>query len=98
MTGRFVVNKELLQLSIEANQNLEMSENLDNSEAFKNALAESLAKLDKEDVDVVKFRKSVRGAQQIESMITMQREKAMNEESIEAAALMDADWMNFKID
>lgn len=42
MTGRFVVTKELLQLSMQASQHLEMSENLDHSENFKEVIAKSL--------------------------------------------------------
>ena len=43
--GRFVVNKEVLTLSLSASQHLEMSENLDDSTQFKDLLKTTLAKL-----------------------------------------------------
>ena len=42
MLGRFFVTKELLELSVKANQNLEMSENLDESDSFKDMLLKAL--------------------------------------------------------
>lgn len=40
--GRFVVNKEVLLLSLEASQNKEMSENLDDSTSFQDLLRKTL--------------------------------------------------------
>lgn len=45
MKGRFIVTKELLELSLAASQNLEMSENLDEGDEFKNLLSEALSKV-----------------------------------------------------
>jgi len=45
MKGRFIVTKELLELSLSASQNLEMSENLDEGDEFKNLLSEALSKV-----------------------------------------------------
>ena len=93
MTGRFVVNKELLELSIEANQNLEMSENLDDDEDFKTTLTSSLARLNRKEIKKVRYRKSMTGAEQIENMINMQKA----ENSSQQARVMDSDWMNMKL-
>lgn len=46
MRGRFIVNKELLELSLSASQNLEMSENLDDGEDFKKLISETLNKME----------------------------------------------------
>ena len=43
--GRFVVNKEVLLLSLEASQNKEMSENLDDSTSFQDLLRKTLERL-----------------------------------------------------
>lgn len=42
MRGRFIVTKELLELSLLASQHLEMSENLDENDEFKNLIRASL--------------------------------------------------------
>jgi 2,3-bisphosphoglycerate-dependent phosphoglycerate mutase len=43
--GRFVVNREVLTLSLAASQNMEMSENLEDTTAFKDLLRNTLDKL-----------------------------------------------------
>lgn len=43
--GRFVVNREVLTLSLAASQNMEMSENLEDTTAFKDLLRQTLDKL-----------------------------------------------------
>lgn len=50
MRGRFIVTKELLELSLKASQNLEMSENLDEGSHFKDLLASTLEKVTRRDV------------------------------------------------
>jgi hypothetical protein len=50
MRGRWIVTKELLELSLKASQNLEMSENLDEGSQFKDLLTATLEKVTRRDV------------------------------------------------
>jgi hypothetical protein len=50
MRGRWIVTKELLELSLKASQNLEMSENLDEGSQFKDLLAATLDKVTRRDI------------------------------------------------
>lgn len=45
ISGRFIVNKEVLILSLQASQNKEMSENLDDTDSFRELLAKTLKML-----------------------------------------------------
>lgn len=45
MHGRFIVTKELLELNLQASQNLEMSENLDETEEYQLELRSALSKV-----------------------------------------------------
>lgn len=47
MRGRFIVTKELLELNLQASQNLEMSENLDETEEYQLELRSALSKVNK---------------------------------------------------
>ena len=107
MTGRFVVTKELIELSLAANQNLEMSENLDDHQEFKNSLRASWDTLDREEKNKLKARKTIRASEQIENILRSQRDHAQdgmvtNEQHAASAsdmetAVMDSDWMTMKV-
>ena len=93
MTGRFVVTKELLELSLAANQNMEMSENLDDDEAFKTLLSDSLAKMNRQSrpCSGLPQSDSVTKSHQVESLINS--EKLNNQD----ATILETGWMNFRM-
>ena len=99
MTGRFVVTKELIELSLAANQNLEMSENLDDHEEFKNSLRASWDTLDREEKNNLKARKTIRASEEIENQLRSQRDQVMEQLDMEMeTAVMDSDWMTIKVE
>ena len=107
MTGRFVITKELIELSLAANQNLEMSENLDDHEEFKNSLRASWDTLDREEKNKLKARKTMLASEQIENIIRSQRDLAKDDilttqrqqsADIMETAVMDSDWMTIKVE
>ena len=99
MTGRFVVTKELIELSLAANQNLEMSENLDDHEEFKNSLRASWDTLDREEKNNLKARKTIRASEEIENQLRSQRDQVMEQLDMDMeTAVMDSDWMTIKVE
>ena len=109
MTGRFVITNELIELSLAADQNLEMSENLDDHEEFKNSLRASWDTLDREEKNKLKARKTIRASEQIENIIRSQRDLANTKDDILTTqrqqsadigetAVMDSDWMTIKVE
>ena len=99
MTGRFVVTKELIELSLAANQNLEMSENLDDHEEFKNSLRASWDTLDREEKNKLKARKTIRASEQIENQLRSQRYQVIEQLDMEMdTTVMDSDWMTIKVE
>ena len=100
MTGRFVVTKELIELSLAANQNLELSENLDDHQQFKKSLRASWDTLDREEKNKLKARKTIRASEQIENILRSQRSHEGHltttgqHGSIDMkTVVMDSDWM-----
>ena len=99
MTGRFVVTKELIELSLAANQNLELSENLDDHEEFKNSLRASWDTLDREEKNKLKARKTIRASEQIENQLRSQRYQVIEQLDMEMdTTVMDSDWMTIKVE
>jgi len=60
MKGRFIVTKELLELNLEASQHLEMSENLDEGQEFKNLLFKTLVQVKKDQSESSAEQKELR--------------------------------------
>ena len=83
--GRFIVTRELLELSLQASQNLEMSENLDSSDVFKDALSDSLAELDNNSP-------SSPDNNVIDSLILLRKKNECE------MKIMESGWMSFDIE
>lgn len=87
MKGRFIVNKELLELSLSASQNLEMSENLDESEDFKLLISETLHKVSQNRISGLGSLSSLQDPDQL----TMNQNAAMH------GRIMESGWMTFSM-
>ena len=95
MTGRFVVTKELLELSMKASQNLEMSENLDDSDKFKNVLTRSLADLElSSNVDTDIRSNLVKNLDKsVDNLIDYRKKNR----SVCETKIMESGWMTFEL-
>jgi len=93
MRGRFVVTKELLELNLQASQNLEMSENLDEDagNTFRNALTFTLRTVDTEGKPVAK-------SSFMDADLNSSSSRAAASSSRRGGSVMDPGWMTFNME
>ena len=92
-------------MSLAANQNLELSENLDDHQQFKKSLRASWDTLDREEKNKLKARKTIRASEQIENILRSQRSHdeghlttTEQHGSVDMeTVVMDSDWMTIEV-